>query len=117
MLLQLISYLDRLNIGFAATQGLSKDIHLQGSQFNIQNQNPNSVLSVINFVSRLLYPSSTYFIILAEFPASLLVKRLRFRRVIPAITFAWGLICMCTGFINSYGGLITTSLLLGLAEG
>lgn len=57
------------------------------------------------------------FYILAEFPASLLVKRLRFRRAIPAITFAWGLICMCTGFIHSYGGLITTRLLLGLAEG
>jgi hypothetical protein len=35
MLLQLISYLDRSNIGFAATQGLSADIHLEGSQFNV----------------------------------------------------------------------------------
>jgi hypothetical protein len=35
MLLQLISYLDRSNIGFAATQGLLTDIHLQGSQFNV----------------------------------------------------------------------------------
>jgi hypothetical protein len=45
MLLQLISYLDRSNIGFAATQGLSTDIHLQGSQFNVQYQNPHSGLS------------------------------------------------------------------------
>ena len=68
MLLQLISYLDRSNIGFGATQGLSKDIHLQGSQFNVQNQNPNSVLSVTNFISRLLYPSSTYFMYWQSFP-------------------------------------------------
>lgn len=37
MMLQLISYLDRSNIGFAATQGLASDIHLKGSQFNVCN--------------------------------------------------------------------------------
>lgn len=35
LLLQLISYLDRGNIGFAATQGMSKDIHLKGNQLNV----------------------------------------------------------------------------------
>jgi hypothetical protein len=36
MLLMLISYLDRGNIGFAATQGMIQDIHLQGSQLNVR---------------------------------------------------------------------------------
>ena len=35
MLLMLISYLDRGNIGFAATQGMSADIGLKGSQLNV----------------------------------------------------------------------------------
>lgn len=35
MLLMLISYLDRGNIGFAATQGMSADIHLEGSELNV----------------------------------------------------------------------------------
>lgn len=35
MMLQLISYLDRGNIGFAATQGMTKDIHLKGSNLNV----------------------------------------------------------------------------------
>lgn len=35
MLLMLISYLDRGNIGFAATQGMSTDIGLKGSQLNV----------------------------------------------------------------------------------
>jgi hypothetical protein len=35
MLLQLISYLDRGNIGFAATQGMTVDIHLKGSNLNV----------------------------------------------------------------------------------
>lgn len=35
MLLMLISYLDRGNIGFAATQGMTEDIGLKGSQLNV----------------------------------------------------------------------------------
>ena len=37
MALMLISYLDRGNIGFAATQGLAKDIGLKGSQLNVRS--------------------------------------------------------------------------------
>lgn len=36
MLLMLISYLDRGNIGFAATQGMSADIGLKGSELNVR---------------------------------------------------------------------------------
>jgi hypothetical protein len=35
MMLMLISYLDRGNIGFAATQGMTTDIGLKGSQLNV----------------------------------------------------------------------------------
>lgn len=37
LMLQLISYLDRGNIGFAATQGMSKDIGLKGNQLNVSS--------------------------------------------------------------------------------
>lgn len=36
MLLMLISYLDRGNIGFAATQGMPTEIGLKGSQLNVR---------------------------------------------------------------------------------
>lgn len=36
MLLNLISYLDRGNIGFAATQGMTQEIHLKGTQLNVK---------------------------------------------------------------------------------
>lgn len=36
MMLMLISYLDRGNIGFAATQGMADDIGLVGSQLNVR---------------------------------------------------------------------------------
>lgn len=35
MLLMLISYLDRGNIGFAATQGMTADINLKGTKLNV----------------------------------------------------------------------------------
>jgi len=99
MLLMLISYLDRGNIGFAATQGMTNDIGLRGNQLN-------TAVSVFYI-----------FYVLAEFPTSILVKRLRFNRVIPAITFCWGVVCLCTGFVHSFGPLIVTRLLLGFFEG
>lgn len=57
------------------------------------------------------------FYILAEFPTSIFVKRLQFNRVIPLITFCWGIVCLCTGFIHSFGPLIVTRILLGFFEG
>ncbi len=52
-----------------------------------------------------------------QFPASLYVKRLQFSRFIPAITFCWGLICVCMGFIRGPGSLFALRLLLGFFEG
>lgn len=40
MILMLISYLDRSNIGFAATQGMTEDINLKGSQLNVRFSPP-----------------------------------------------------------------------------
>ncbi|KAJ2993458.1 hypothetical protein NUW58_g1838 [Xylaria curta] len=99
MILNLVSYLDRGNIGFAATQGMTREIHLEGTQLN-------TAVSIFYV-----------FYILAEFPASILVKRLRFDRVIPAIALCWGLVCLFTGFIQSFGGLVVTRVLLGFFEG
>ncbi|KAK8065766.1 hypothetical protein PG997_012513 [Apiospora hydei] len=99
MLLMLISYLDRGNIGFAATQGMTDDLGLKGSDLN-------AAVSVFYV-----------FYILAEFPTSIFVKRLQFNRVIPLITFCWGVVCLCTGFVQSFGPLIVTRILLGFFEG
>lgn len=52
-----------------------------------------------------------------QFPTSLLVKRLQFNRVIPTITFCWGLVCLCTGWVQNFGGLVTVRIFLGFFEG
>ena len=37
MLLMLMSYLDRGNIGFAAIQGMTEDINLRGTELNVRS--------------------------------------------------------------------------------
>lgn len=80
-------------------QGLSTDIGLTGIQFNVAT----SIFYV------------TYVCI--ETPASIVVKKAKFNRMIPGIAIGWGLVCLCTGFIQNYAGLLVTRLLLGAAEG
>jgi MFS family permease len=55
--------------------------------------------------------------VLIETPASIVVKKAKFSRMIPAIAMAWGIVCLSTGFIENYAGLLVTRLLLGAAEG
>lgn len=45
------------------------------------------------------------------------MKRLQFNRVIPVITFCWGVVCLATGLVKSFGPLIVTRVLLGFFEG
>jgi hypothetical protein len=95
MMLMLISYLDRGNIGFAATQGMSADIGLKGNQLNVSQRATGNYdrdhLHHFQTAVSIFY----IFYILAEFPTSIFVKRLQFNRVIPAICASWGLVCLC----------------------
>ncbi|ETN37578.1 uncharacterized protein HMPREF1541_07200 [Cyphellophora europaea CBS 101466] len=99
ILLQLISFLDRGNIGYAATQGMIVDINLRGTQ--------------LNTAISLFYP----LYILAEPPAALIVKRLGFNRVIPTAALCWGIVCLGNGFVQNFAGLAVCRMLLGAFEG
>jgi hypothetical protein len=58
MMLMLISYLDRGNIGFAATQGMITDIGLKGSELNVCIFWRKFYSVLVNLVYRLLFRSS-----------------------------------------------------------
>lgn len=58
MLLMLISYLDRGNIGFAATQGMVDDINLKSNQLNV-SLHTTSYDATIDGQNRSLYRSFT----------------------------------------------------------
>jgi hypothetical protein len=63
--LNFISYIDRSNIGFAATQGMTDDLNLAESDLNVA--------------------ISTFYVlyVLSELPISMYAKQWRFERVLP----------------------------------
>jgi MFS family permease len=78
---------------------LSKDLNLFGYRFNIA--------LTIFYVAY----------IVAEIPSNLILKLVGGRFYLPSLVIAFGLISMCTAFVNSYEGLLACRFFLGLAEG
>lgn len=99
MLLYLLSFLDRVNIGNARLYGLEEDLGLSPNQY----QTAVSILFV------------TY--LLSEVPSNLVLKKIRPSRWIAFIATSWGIIATLTGIVQSYAGLLVCRLLLGLVEG
>lgn len=99
MLLYLLSFLDRVNIGNARLYGLEEDLKMAGSDYQIA-------------VSLLFV---TY--ILSELPSNLVIKKFKPSRWLAFITTSWGIIATLTGVVQSYGGLIACRLFLGAVEG
>jgi sugar phosphate permease len=97
--LNFVSYIDRSNIGFAATQGMADDLNLAASDLNVA--------------------ISTFYVlyVLSELPISMYAKQWRFERVLPSLTIAFGLITLGGGFVNNNAGLVGTRIILGLFQG
>ncbi|GAA6006936.1 uncharacterized protein JCM10292_000365 [Rhodotorula paludigena] len=95
----LITFIDRANIGNARVAGLERDLGLTGYQFNI-------ALTVFYI-----------FYALWEMCSNSVCKYIGARVWIPLQVFAFGLVCMCTGFVKNFSQLIGLRILLGIAEG
>ncbi|RDW84353.1 hypothetical protein BP6252_01943 [Coleophoma cylindrospora] len=94
----LSAYLDRSNIGNAATAGMLTDIHMSSQQL------ANAVL--------LFFASYVPF----ELPGSLLVKKVRASRLLPLFMLGWSLTCLGTGFMKTVPQFYVSRLLLGIFE-
>src|SRR5690349_3463742 len=96
-LLYVISYLDRINIGFAALT-MNKDLAITGRQFGL-------LVGVFFF---------GYF--LFEIPSNLILHKVGARVWIARILITWGIVAMLTGFVHTVHQLYVVRFLLGLAE-
>lgn len=99
ILLYLMAYLDKTNIGNAKIEGLLGSLHMTGVEYNIA--------------------VSVFFIpfVLAEVPSNMVLHM--FKRpslYIGGIVTCWGIIMTCNGVVQSYGGLIAVRIFLGLFE-
>lgn len=97
-ILYLLAFLDRVNIANANSFSLTKDLNLTGVQYN-------TALTMF-FIPYVIF----------EIPSNIFLKRLRPNVWLSMCMFMFGLVSICQGLVQSYGGLLTTRFLLGLFE-
>ncbi|KAH8911972.1 MFS general substrate transporter [Coniochaeta sp. PMI_546] len=82
--------IDRANIGNAKIEGMATDLNLVGYRYNI-------ILSIFFIV----YLS-------VEVPSNVILKYFGPRYYMPFLVFSFGLVSLCTAFVQSYAGLAVT---------
>ena len=97
LLLYVISFLDRINIGFAALT-MNKELAITREQFGL--------VAGIFFFGYFLF----------EIPSNLLMHKIGARIWIARILITWGILATLTGFVQSVHQLYVVRFLLGLAE-
>lgn len=92
-----VAYIDRVNIGFAAT-ALQRDLHLSDTAYGIGGG--------LFFLGYCLF----------EIPSNLILERAGARRWIARIMITWGLVSMAMMFMTSAATFYAARVLLGIAE-
>jgi ACS family tartrate transporter-like MFS transporter len=97
MVCYLVSFIDRVNVGFSALQ-MNKDVGLTASMFGLGGG--------LFFLSYFLF----------EVPSNLAMQRFGAKRWIARIMLSWGLISACTAFVTGPWSFYAVRFLLGAAE-
>ncbi|KAJ5958215.1 uncharacterized protein N7479_005365 [Penicillium vulpinum] len=93
-----VSLLDRTNVSFAMVAGMDKDLHVVGSRYTI-------IIAVFFITYTILQPITT-----------VILRKVGTRRFLPAITLAWGIVMLGSGFIQQWYELVIVRILLGCFE-
>ena len=114
-ILYMLAFIDRINIGNARIQGLEKDLHMKGHDYNIA--------LFIFFIPYIIF----------EVPSNILIKKIAPSTWLSSIMVCWGrcisprhlgtridastgIVTVCMGVTKSFAGLIICRFLLGLFE-
>jgi len=97
LILYIISFLDRVNVGFAKLQ-MSADIGLSDAAFGL-----GAGIFFIGYA-------------ICEIPSNLLLQRFGARLWIARILVVWGIISVCFMFVTTPAQFLTLRFLLGIAE-
>ena len=97
LLLYMVAFLDRINLGFAALE-MNADLALTAEVFGL--------LSGLFFISYFLF----------EVPSNLILNKVGAKLWISRIMVTWGIIVVLTGFAQSATHLYILRFLLGVAE-
>jgi MFS transporter, ACS family, tartrate transporter len=92
-----VAYIDRVNVGFAATE-LQRDLGLSSAQFGLG--------AGLFFLGYCLF----------EIPSNLIMERVGARRWIARIMVGWGIVSVATMFVWDVWSFMAARVLLGIAE-
>lgn len=98
LILYAFSYLDRINIGFAAL-AMNRDLGLSSTQFGAAN-----TIFYLGYI-------------LCEIPSNLMLARVGARLWLPRILISWGIASAATMFAAGAQSLYSIRFIVGLAEG
>jgi MFS family permease len=98
LILFLLAFLDRVNIGNAKIQGMTTELHMQGQDYNIAL-----------FIFFIPY-------ILLEVPSNIIIKKVAPSTWLCIIMFLWGVCTIGQGLVSNFAGLVAMRFLLGMFE-
>ncbi|KAF4332009.1 tartrate transporter [Fusarium beomiforme] len=98
MVIFFLSFMDRTNIGNAKIQGMTEDLKMTGSDYNMA--------LFVFFIPYILF----------EVPSNIMIKKLSPSLWLSAITVLWGISTVGMGLVHNIQGLIACRALLGFFE-
>lgn len=99
VLIYIVAYMDRMNIGFAIAGGMNKQLHLSMAEAGIA--------AGIFFIGYMLL----------QVPAGHFAEHVSAKKYIFWAILAWGTLSLLTGLVRNAPQLMVTRFLLGVAEG
>ncbi|KAE9377036.1 major facilitator superfamily protein [Stipitochalara longipes BDJ] len=98
LILFLLAFLDRVNIGNAKIQGMTKELHMVGQDY-----------SIALFIFFIPY-------ILLEVPSNIIIRKIAPSTWLCGIMFCWGVCTVGEGLVHNFGSLVALRFLLGIFE-
>ncbi|KAL4909517.1 hypothetical protein BDW74DRAFT_165932 [Aspergillus multicolor] len=99
LILYLLAWLDRANVGNARVAGLDTDLNLSDYQYK--------VAITVTYVPY----------ILSELPSNLILRKIGPRILLPTLCTAWGLVTILQCEAHNFSGFVACRFFLGLCEG
>jgi sugar phosphate permease len=99
LFLYLINFIDRNNIGFAVIGGMNTDLRIDNAEAGLAGG--------VFYIGYLLL----------QIPGGILAERFDVKKLIVALSIAWGVLAAATGLAQNLPQLLVLRFLLGLAEG
>lgn len=93
-----LQFADKVSVSPASMLGLQSDLGMEGNQYD--------------------WVGSSFYLgyLVGEIPMSMMIQKIPVSKAMVVMCIIWGTVLACSGAAQSYGGYITTRVLLGICE-